>query len=288
MDLPPVSLNHLYLVLPEKTYRAIITSDFLHSAFSGKEQRTTHTAAGETWSGTYYYTRENYLELFGSSYAGHWLSWAKEGWAGLAFSTDQPGGVHAARRVMQDHFSYEPFYELRKLMLPNRTLVNWFHYLRLTEKVGLDSFDAWIMEYHPDIFAHKGIALPGSGQLSREAYLSPWNNNRPPRGIFQHLPLFNRITGATLRMDRDYAQRFAEVLGLFGYAQSEESGQMVLTAHGTRLVFLPEEPDGPRYRLCSLTLEMQRRSVAPATFVFGFGSRLVLGEDKTATWYFGA
>ena len=64
--LPPVFFNHLYVVLDDKTYRAIMGSDFLQIAFPGKEKRATLTAAGETWSGAYFYCQDNYLEFFGS------------------------------------------------------------------------------------------------------------------------------------------------------------------------------------------------------------------------------
>ena len=53
--LPPVLFNHLYVVLDEKTYRAVLGSDFLRTAFPGFERRASTTAAGEKWSGAYFY-----------------------------------------------------------------------------------------------------------------------------------------------------------------------------------------------------------------------------------------
>ena len=165
--LPPINFNHLYVVLDDKTYRAIQASDFLCIAFPGMERRSTGTAAGETWTGTYFYCQDNYLELFGASTGKHWTPRAAEGWAGLAFSSDQPGGAAAVRQRLEEAFGYAPYTKLRQLKAGART-INWFHYVRLAESLGLESFDAWVMEYHPDIFAHKGLVIPPTGELTRQ------------------------------------------------------------------------------------------------------------------------
>ena len=176
-DLPPVYFNHLYVVLDDKTYRAIQASDFLRSAFPGMERRGTLTAAGETWYGTYFYCRDNYLEFFGASTGRHWQPGAQDGWAGVAFSTDQAGGVAKIRQALIDRYHYTPFSELRQLRTPQKT-VNWFHQVKLVERLSLGSFDSWVMEYHPEIFSHKGIELLSESDLTREMYLSPWNKDR--------------------------------------------------------------------------------------------------------------
>ena len=190
--LPPVFFNHLYLVLDDKTYHAVQGSDFLRMAFPGHEQRTTLTGAGETWTGTYFYCQDNYLEFFGSgsspvtgsaTQGGHWEPGAQEGWAGLAFSVEQPGGADAVRQRLREQYHYEPFNELRQLYAKNK-LINWFYNVNLAERLGMGSFDSWLMEYHPDIFAHKGLPIPPDGGLTRRAYLSPWNQPRAiPRPV---------------------------------------------------------------------------------------------------------
>src|SRR5512133_1468564 len=153
-SLPPVFFNHLYVVLDDKTFRAIQGSDFLQIAFPGKESRSTLTAAGESWKGTYYYCQDNYLEFFGSgngpmtgkaSRGGHWQTGAQEGWAGLAFSTSQPGGAAILRQAITNAFDYEPFYELRQLRAGEKS-INWFYNLNLVETMGIGSFDSWVME----------------------------------------------------------------------------------------------------------------------------------------------
>lgn len=345
--LPPVYFNHLYIVLDDKTYRAIMGSDFLQIAFPGKEKRATLTAAGETWSGTYFYCQDNYLEFFGSgngpvtgkaSRGGHWQSGAQEGWAGLAFSTDQPGGVAAVRQALQKAFGYEPFYELRQVRAGEK-IINWFYHVRLAEQLGLGSFEAWVMEYHPDVFAHKGIAMPEDGRLSRLAYLSPWNKERTTvkdtgngqaeketspvqssyatddvqanlpaarkmesgsrtplrttprarimRPVTPPPPVFSRVIGATLHLDHSRAERFAKVLNILGYTKERGDGGLSLSAHGFTLRIFPEEAGPGGYRISSVRLAMSRPSVAPMTFVFASGSRLVLNEDMTAEWDFG-
>jgi len=291
IDLPPIYFNHLYVVLDDRTYRAIQASDFLRSAFPGREQRSTVTAAGETWSGTYFYCQENYLEFFGQSTGKHWRSGAQEGWAGLAFSSDRTGGVEAVRQLLKEFFGYEPFYELRKLNVGGNP-VNWFYYVRLAEQIGLDSFDSWVMEYHPDIFKMKGIPLPTSGELSRRTYLSPWSPEdkaSSKRGEQRSAPVFSKVIAATINMGASQAASYSSILQALGYSKKEESGQVLLLAYGFTLTIRLQSEDAapPGYRLSSLRLEMVRTSVSPITFVFAPGSRLILNEDLTADWLFG-
>jgi hypothetical protein len=288
-DFPNVYFNHLYVVLNDKTYRAIQASDFLRTAFSGMERRSTLTAAGESWTGTYYYTRENYLEFFGESTGRFWKPSAQEGWAGLAFSTDQKGGAEAVRQRIESVFGYQPFQELRQLHTGEKK-INWFYCVGLAEKLGLESFDSWVMEYHTDIFAHKGIELPEFGEPTRQAYLSPWNKESAIQNTsaLRRPRVFNRLIGATIVMDPGKGALFSQVLQALGYQERKETGQVTLAAHGFELtVRLNGGDGGPGYRLQSLCLEMDRPSVAPMTFVFAPGSRLVLREDMRAEWIFG-
>ena len=344
VSLPPVAFNHLYVVLDDKTYRAIQGSDFLQIAFPGKEKRSTLTAAGETWSGTYFYCQDNYLEFFGSgngpvtgnaTRGGHWQTGAQQGWAGLAFSTDQPGGVAAVRQALQEAFRTKPFSELRQMRAGQQT-INWFYHVRLAELLGLGSFESWVMEYHPDVFAYKGIPLPPTGELTRLAYLSPWNKERTPSRALETsqetgraqeagkvldeagsspdpgprktesgsrtpartaprstprpeiaAPVFSRVIGATLHLDPPRAERFAAILTLLGYTKESKNEAITLSAHGFTLRILPEEIAPGGYRLSALRLSMSRPSVAPMTFVFAPGSKLILNEDLTADWLFG-
>jgi len=291
IDLPPIFFNHLYIILDDRTYRAIQASGFLRTAFPGWEQRTTVTAAGETWSGTYYYCQENYLEFFGESTGKHWQSKAKEGWAGLAFSSDRSGGVDAVRRRMQEVLGYEPFSELRKLNVKGNP-VNWFYTVRLAEAVGLESFDSWVMEYHPDIYQLKGIELPAGGELTRRAYLSPWNPGTPASPAHdrrQTIPVFSKVIAATIKMSASQAARYSRIIQELGYALKQETGQILLSAHDFSLTIRlqPEAAIPAGYRLSSLRLEMAGPSIAPVTFVFPPRSRMVLNEDLTADWLFG-
>jgi hypothetical protein len=319
-SIPPVYFNHLYVVLDDKTYRAIQSSDFLRIAFPGVERRATLTAAGETWYGSYFYCKDNYLEFFGESNgpvtgvaarSGHWQVGAQEGWAGMAFSTDRPGGVAAVREAIRQRFDFDPFTELRQMQTTEKT-INWFYHVRLAERLGLGSFESWVMEYHPEVFAHKNIPLPANGELTRLAYLSSWNEDRrtegeaeaakesrpeqsvpkkesgisrPPGSI--HPPVFSRVTGATIHLDAARAARFAEILELLGYARTRSGDQITLSAHGFSLEIQPDECAPEGYRLSKLCLEMARPSVAPMTFVFAPRSKLVLREDLTAEWIFG-
>lgn len=289
INLPPVFFNHLYIVLDDKTYRAVQGSDFLRSAFPGKELRSTLTAAQESWAGTYYYCQDNYLEFFGESTGRHWRSAARVGWSGLAFSTDRIGGVDKVRNKIQKSFGYEPYYELRQLNTGEAT-TNWFHYVSLAEQVDLEAFDSWVMEYHPDIFKLKNLPRPSSGELTRRAYLSAWNQDDISKAgeHRRDVPVFSRVIGATIIMDRSQAEAYSRMMLLLGYSVKSETDQLVITGnHFTlKISIRPYVAAAPVFRVSCIKLEMIRPSVAPTTFVFAPGSRLVLNENLTADWYF--
>jgi len=277
-----ITLNHIYLVLLDKTYRSVTGSDFLRTAFPGMERRTTLTAAGESWFGTYYYGFDNYLEFF-SDWAGHWIPQAEEGWGGLAFSSDEPGGVETVQALLRENFGYEPYRTLRQFQDGS----NWFHYVSLAETVGQDSLDAWVMEYHPDIFAQRSLPVGPNGELKTEDYLSAWNQPRKPvPGTVIQQPVFKRIINIDVCLQESAAAKLARILALLGYAHEARGHDHILSAHGTTLC-LSSPTDAGCYTIRSLKLEMTRPSVSPATFVFSPGSRLTLNEDLTADWFFG-
>jgi hypothetical protein len=88
-------------------------------------------------------------------------------------------------------------------------------------------------------------------------------------------------------MDQRPTRQFAKILGLLGYTKTTTNQGLALSAHGFTLHILPEASGPGGYRLSALRLAMSRPSVAPMTFVFAPGSKLVLNEDLTADWEFG-
>lgn len=277
-----ITLNHIYLVLFDKTYRAVTSSDFLRTAFPGFERRTTLTAAGETWFGAYYYGLDNYLEFF-SDWAGHWQPQAAQGWGGLALSCDEPGGVEQVARLIQENLGYTPFRTLRKL----QDGTNWFHYVSLTGKLEKKNFDAWVMEYHPEIFTQRGLVIGEGGKLTNESYLSKWNQPRKQEtGMIPRQPVFRRLISIDLCLSQSDSQKLADVLCLLGYTKTTREEDTILS-DGSSSICLLSQPGPGCYTIRSVKLELSRPSVAPATFVFAPGSRLTLGEDATAEWTFG-
>lgn len=277
-----ITLNHVYLVLLDKTYRAVTSSDFLRTAFPGFERRTTLTAAGETWFGAYYYGVDNYLEFF-SDWAGHWQPQAAQGWGGLALSCDRPGEVDQVARLIEENLGYTPFRTLRKL----QDGTNWFHYVRLSDRLEQDNFDAWVMAYHPDIFTQRNLLPAEDGRLSTESYLSKWNKPRKQEaGVITRQPVFNRIISIDLCLSASDTQRLVDILTILGYTKTTRGDDLLLSNENASICLL-SRPGPGCYTIRSVKLELSRPSVAPATFVFAPGSRLTLYEDATAEWVFG-
>src|SRR6266576_662166 len=89
--IPPVLLNHLYVVLDSETMAAIVASPLITEELGTFETRTTTANGGEKWTGHYLRGQNTYIELFGpGGFRG-----ARPGMVGIGFGVEDSGGVAA-------------------------------------------------------------------------------------------------------------------------------------------------------------------------------------------------
>jgi Family of unknown function (DUF5829) len=93
-----VDFNHCFTVLPVAVLKVINDNQFLKDTFFNFDQRTTTTGDGSSWTGTYFYTNENYIELFDEeSYK------ASAGFSGIAYYVENIGELATIKSKTKDN-----------------------------------------------------------------------------------------------------------------------------------------------------------------------------------------
>jgi hypothetical protein len=170
-QLPPVYLNHIFIVLDEETYAALSSSDFIRNEFAGFEQRTTEAGSGESWSGTYLYGERTYIELFQAAEGGWFERWN----SGIAFCVETPGALESVAQALDDNLdSAEVSYYPRTMITEDKGEVPWFQVAQPLYEDGeaQHGLSTWVMEYHPGFLNTMAPeTYPAPGDITRGQYL---------------------------------------------------------------------------------------------------------------------
>ena len=265
-----IEFNHLFVTLDAESLEAVNESEFIANEFCNLSKLKTE-ADSESWTGTYLIGKSSYLELFAPGGAEK----VKEGSSGIGFSTVQIGEIDKIEE------------QLRKLV-PGRTRrgmrirkmdngeVPWFHYLTVEQPEG-SGFSSWLMEFHPDYLARKGVKQGEFGLVDRGALLRPKSGDEAKR------LLYNDISEVALELTPEEHNDLKLLLRAFGYELSVSGA----TAHYHSNNFLLKvvEQSGPVYRvrqaICNLTRSWEVEQE------FRFSNRVMLSMSKEAgRWLF--
>lgn len=271
--LPPVYLNHFFLVIDSETYAAIERQPFLRKEFAPNEARTT-ARADITYTGLYFYGVNTYFEFF---------DLAREtrrslGDSGIAYGVEQEGAVKSLQARLKSappRLVTRPFQDRQ---------VNWFYSLTPPGFSFTSGMSSWLMEYHPAFLAawnpqagesNRGISRRQA--LKRYAEVLP---ERPPN------PVFEDVLAISLAVDKATMESMAAMCRAFGYTSQTAGEAQVLAGPQFTLRLLPESATARGIQ--EITLRLQR---LPQEKELRFGKRSVLKfhadkADKTATWSF--
>jgi len=163
-DVPQVKFNHFYFVIESKDLFEFINSEFVKNELAVIKTRTTKSDNSQTWTGTYLFGSDNYLELFDSSSDSF-----PSGISGLAFSVDKVGEIDTLKRHLDNRY---------KTVISDREIdfdgnkVPWFTELYIDDSIfySQSHFGFWIMEYRREYFDYKKISY-SENTLTREDYL---------------------------------------------------------------------------------------------------------------------
>jgi hypothetical protein len=263
-----VAFNHLYITLDAGSVEAVGASEFLATQFC-KLERASVEADGERWTGTYLLGKRSYLELFEPG------GWKGEGFAGIAFSTRRMGQIDDIEERLEKLLPGKVRRNLRVRKGAEGELP-WFHTLYI-EGAHEGGFAVWLMEYHPEYLASKGIRLGECGCIDRAAYLWPEPEKEP------HQLLFEDMLEVEVEVTAEEHANLGALLRALGYAPARNGEVARYRSEAFRLKV--REVPAPTYRIrkavCSLT------GGAGEERELSFGDRAMLSvKQGSALWWF--
>jgi Family of unknown function (DUF5829) len=268
-------LNHFYATVDAETAAAIRDSAFV-KRFANLEVRTTQGTTS-TWTGTYLYGRQTYVEFFGPDDFQIAGKPAPVGSWGIGVSGDRPGHV-AELKSRLEAVGLEAVVELDTRTFGERK-VPWFSALTALSRHGNsggidDVVSAWAMEYAPSYFdlpeAAKEPAEGAEDIISRERYQSDLYQQRMMRDVTR----VELDVGA-----KDFA-RIEPLLTAAGFRIRQSGSRVVADGEETDFVFHLTGQMGLRRVEFSLNAPL-----ASEVHIIG-KSRLSVGPGGTAVWIF--
>lgn len=263
---PPLAvyLNHVYLVLDGETYEAIAGSDFVRRELAGFEQRTT-TAGGMSWTGTYLYGEETYVELFGPGGV------AGVGRGGVIFGVDRPGELERVRARLAAELGEEPPV-LERRRVKGEEPIPWF---RMTGYYDPgDVLGVGVMEYERGYLG----AWYGDGEAAATDVSRRQNRARD----YKPERLLDDVTGVTVAVPAAERARLLAQLEAFGYRLEVAGDGHLASGPGVHLRIVPASDE----RRGVVELELALRRPWQGERELRFGRSVLAFDGRTATWTF--
>lgn len=272
--LPPVFLNHFYVVVDSETYRDIEQSPFLRGEFAATEQRTT-VRTDRSYTGLYFYGANTYFEFFDAS--GD--SSRQVGFSGIAFGVDQAGELYAISKELSSGFAMDQELITRQY---DGKQISWFYAGKLKD-FPLDSgFAVWFMEYHPRFLNEWNPEPDALDQgVTRKEIL------RRYVAVLKDVPAepyFEDVIAFTVAIDEAGFQKLSEFCKQIGYSERAAGEAKVFNGPDIelRLVQQTETARG----IQQMTMRVKREPQDRNEFRFGTKSVLRFHGDGLATWSF--
>lgn len=260
----PLLLNHVFAVVDEPTWEALMASETLRG-LATFEERT--TVRGDFhYTGLYLYGRETYFEfLQPNPQVG-----LEPGRAGVGFGFDRTGAVDTlAQRLEERGLNAFPGAKTREL---DGTSVPWFRILGLEMPAG-PPLDVFAMEYDPR-FLGTWHAEPGSGGITRRAVLQRYR-----RALGQDLGPLRDVIAVDLALNDEGRARLIEAAPAFGFEAEVVDGIQVLRTPDAVVRLHPAEP---RAGLLGFDLAL-REPVAQESLELGAVTVRFEGADARVT-----
>jgi hypothetical protein len=267
MVTPLVEFNHLYVTLREETLEAIAESDFISERFS--VDRMTVESHESSWTATYLSGRNTYLELFAPGGSEGFV----EGYSGIAFSTGRLGQIKdiGERLEMIAPGRVERGLSVRKTELGE---VPRFHYINI-DSPDSQEFSIWIMDFHEEYLAWRGIEVPANNLFNRGAYMKA-------SGISDSARL-DDITEVQLELTSVEHTDLDLFLRALGFGSSGIASAMM---YRSGVFTLATSDQDPEYRIRKVLCTLTQPEPEPTDLCFGSDARLTTQGDSMV-WHFG-
>ena len=272
--LPPVFLNHFYIVVDSTTHTDIEQSPFLRREFAATEQRTT-VRTDISYTGLYFYGTNTYFEFFDVSSGAS----SRFGFGGIALGVDQEGGLQAIARDLHESFSVDQQPITRQY---DGKQVPWFYTGEPKSFPKNSPFVVWLMEYHAR-FLNEWNPMAGARAqgITRKQILQRYT------AVLKDIPAkpyLEDVVALTVALDEERQKKLSEVCKQLGYSQRSVGDAMLLKGPDIelRLVQQTEEARGIR----EITMRVNRKPKDQSEFRFGAKLVLRFRDDGLATWSF--
>jgi len=269
--IPPVLLNHLYVVLDSETMAAIVASPLITDELGSFATRTTTANAGERWTGHYLRGKNTYIELFGP---GGFRD-ARPGMVGIGFGVEDSGGVAALSAAFSARGI--AFDTSTRVRLVDGREIPWFFVgaLALPDSVT-PTLNTWVMEYHLAWAAHQAATDSVSPSvITRRRFFKPaYDTHR----------LLGDVVGATVAIPPSELSTIADELEVFGYVVARRRDRVL--AHGTQFDLTVVSAAPARGGLRDLRLALNRVKDGQREYRLGPRSVLHFDTGPSATWRF--
>ncbi|HVM89868.1 MAG TPA: DUF5829 family protein [Puia sp.] len=201
-NIPKVKFNHLFLVLSTSDLNAIRNSGFIKNQLTALETRTTKADNGESWTGTYMYGSENYVELLDS------VGFQPNGNSGIGFSVDSVGELFTLKAILDKNYKTALFKRERNF---EEVKIPWFDGLSIDDSVfdSKSKFGWWMMSYRKEYFDYRKLAY-ANGLLTRENYLKEKEPDRNGK-------MLKRFSGVVLKLNSIEKEFFKKYLTNLSY-----------------------------------------------------------------------
>lgn len=267
--LPPVYLNHLYLVLDEKTYRDITNSDFMRREFANFEERTTVSQDGKSWTGAYFYGEKTYIEFF---LAGRDPQF-KSNESGMGFGVEQAGAAEIYYSRLKEKFGAQAEKGLITKKINGQDIA-WFHDAYVNYKDDKQTFFDWLMEYEKDYLKKFYPDLkPAEDGITRRQNLAR---------SFKSERLFKNVREVTIALNETERDRLVKELEAFNYKIEQKKNETVATGQDIKFFI---NPNATANGIIKVKIDLTRKRQGQKTYQFGAKSILKF-ENKTAIWLF--
>ncbi len=274
--MPPVYLNHVYLVLDTETFRAADASEYLRTEFAPFERRTTKSG-DDSWTGLYYYGESTYFEFLSADPARN----RPVGQSGVAFGIEEGGGSGPVREAL-DGLGLGP---ARTLERPRETagkMVPWF------KMTGFEPKDpilvSWVMEYSPSFLKDWHPELrPGLSGITRKAVLERYQAKAaltvPPKD-----PLLKNVTAFRLALESGRAAAFGKELAALGFRREAKDTGVSWLGPDVRIDVVVGTSGAQG--IAAIEMALTRKPEEAKVVTFSESTRLSVRTDGTASFLF--
>lgn len=270
-DAPIVYLNHVYVCLDSTTYASIVESEFLKDRFAYVETRTTYADNGASWTGTYIWGENTYLEFFDIGDVEN------KGWSGIGYCVEMENGIDSLHNRLSDEGVTNLARGLRTRKVEKRE-IPWFYWFGFSNEDSTATIllNTWLMEYHREYIEYKYQDIdPDSISITRRLYNKKY---------YRDDLLLDDVIEIELAVDEFDFKNLLGELRNYGYRMELKGESVTAVGPEIKIIVRPRSEDNSG--LCRIRFALTDKRYEPQTVQFGSKSRLILHEDRTAEWFF--